>query len=208
MGSSVPTSHDSKKYRSWLINFESFQEANMKSPNMKSQRKIWLGVGAFVVVGTGAIGARATDAPSATRLPPALPPSMAAKLTTDNVFTRIPAGSFVLAQHGDHGQEASKDPGKEPKEGGEGGESKGIDDLPPDLAFAVRLALLRGHRMVGDQLVRRGEWNAALPHFLHPSEEIYGDIKDALAEHNVAPFEAGLKSLVGLVKGRRGGNDE
>jgi len=51
---------------------------------MKSIRKIWLGVGAFVVAGTGAIGSRAADAPLAEgRQSSALPPGVAAKLVTD-----------------------------------------------------------------------------------------------------------------------------
>jgi len=173
---------------------------------MTSKRKIWLGVGAFVVAGTGAIAAGAADVrPAEVRQPTGRLHGVAAKLTTDTAIARV--SGFVLAQHEDHGQAASKEPAKAPTEGGEGGESKGLDDLPPDLAFAVRLALLRGHLLVGDQLVKQGQWNAALPHFLHPSEEIYGDIKDALAEHNVAPFEEGLKLLVNLVKARKGGND-
>ena len=180
---------------------------------MKSKRKIWLGVGAFAVAGTGAIAAAAAAAGAAdvpaveVRQPSGLRPGMAAKSATDTAIARVLPGGFVLAQHEDHGQPASKEPSKAPAEGGEGGETKGLDDLPPDLAFAVRMALLRGHIMVGDQLVKQGQWNAALPHFLHPSEEIYADIKDALAGHNVAPFEEGLKSLVSLVKARKAGND-
>src|SRR5712671_3825447 len=109
---------------------------------MKSINKIWLGVGAFVVAGTGAIGSRAADAPFAgSRQPSALPPGMAAALATDTAIPRVSSGSFVLAQHEDHGPATSQEPSKAPSEGGEGGESRGIDDLPPDLAFAVRLAL-------------------------------------------------------------------
>ena len=179
---------------------------------MNSKRKIWLGVGAFVVAGTGAIAAGAADVRSAeVRQPSGLLPGMTAKSATDTAIARVSPGGFVLAQHGDHGPAASKEPikepVKEPAEGGEGGETKGLDDLPPDLAFAVRLALLRGHILVGDQLVKQGQWNAALPHFLHPSEEIYGDIKTALADHKLAPFEEELKTLVKLVKARKGGNE-
>jgi len=175
---------------------------------MKSINKIWLGVGAFVVAGTGVVGSRAADAPFVeARQPSALSPGVAAALATGTAIPRVPSGRFVLAQHGDHDPATNKEPAKQPSEGGEGGETKGIADLPPDLAFAVRIALLRGHLLVGDQLVKQGQWNAALPHFLHPSEEIYGDIKDALAEHNVSPFDAGLKSLVDLVKARKGGSD-
>ena len=109
-----------------------------------------------------------------------------------------PAG-FVLAQHDDHGA-------KEGDAGEQGGE-KGIANLPPELAFAVRIALLRGHLLVGDELVKQQQWNAALPHFLHPTEEIYGDIKDRLAEYKVPPFDAALKALADVVKAKKGGAD-
>jgi hypothetical protein len=164
-----------------------------------SNRKIWLGVGAFVVAGTGAMAASglAADAPT---LGGARQPS---GLTTDTAIPRAPTGGFVLAQHGDHAKEAPKEDPKEPGKDGEGGESKGIENLPPDLAFAVRLALLRGHLLVGDQLVTQQQWNAALPHFLHPSEEIYADIKDALPEYKVPPFDAALKTLSDVVKAKK-----
>jgi hypothetical protein len=106
------------------------------------------------------------------------------------------ASGIMLAQHMDH-----------PTEGGEGGESQGIAKLPPDLAFGVRIALLRGHLLVGDELVRQQQWNAALPHFLHPTEEIYGDIKDRLAEFKAPPFDGALKALADVVKAKKGGAD-
>jgi hypothetical protein len=162
---------------------------------MTSNRKIWLGVGAFVVAGTGALAANGLPA-DAPMLGGARQPS---GLATDTAIPRTPTGGFVLAQHGDHAKEAPKEPGKD----GEGGESKGIENLPPDLAFAVRLALLRGHLLVGDQLVKQQQWNAALPHFLHPSEEIYADIKDALPEYKVQPFDAALKTLSDVVKAKK-----
>ena len=73
--------------------------------------------------------------------------------------------------------------------------------------FAVRIALLRGHLLVGDELVDQGQWNAALPHFLHPSEEIYGDIERQLADYRVPPFDAALAALTAAVKARKGGSD-
>jgi hypothetical protein len=158
---------------------------------MKTKRKIWLGVGAFMVVGTGAVGAGGGVLAQTVTLR-----GLQSGLTTDTAMARAPAGGFVLAQHEVQG-----------KEGGEGGESKGLANLPPDLAFAVRIALLRGHLLVGGQLVNEKQWNAALPHFLHPIEEIYGDIRDPLAEYKVPPFEDGLKVLADLVKAKKGGND-
>jgi hypothetical protein len=101
-----------------------------------------------------------------------------------------------IAQHGGHDREP-----------GEAGESKNLAKLPPSLAFATRIALLRGHLLVGDELVKQQQWNAALPHFLHPGEEIYGDIKDELGEYKVPPFDAALKALADVVKAKKDGND-
>jgi hypothetical protein len=117
-------------------------------------------------------------------------------LGSGSAVARVPSDSFVLAQHADHGKEA-----------GEGGEQKGIENLPPDLAFAVRTALVRGHLLVGDQLVKQHEWNAALPHFLHPGEELYPGIKDHLDEYNAPAFDAALSALADLVKARKGGDE-
>ncbi len=115
-------------------------------------------------------------------------------------FRACPPPGSSLAQHAEHAPK--------PEEGGEeGGESKGVATLPPALAFAVRIALLRGHLLVGDELVKQQQWNAALPHFLHPSEEIYADIKGELTEYKVPPFETALKALAAAVKAKKGGND-
>ncbi len=155
---------------------------------MRSKSKIWLGVGAFVVAGTGAISAGVP-------LPADAPATGMRELgfTTDTAIPR--AVGIMVAQHAVH-----------PKEG-EGGEAAAIANLPPDLAFGVRIALLRGHLLVGDELVKQQQWNAALPHFLHPTEEIYGDIKERLAEYKAPPFDAALKALADAVKGKKGGAD-
>jgi hypothetical protein len=158
---------------------------------MKTKSKIWLGVSAFVVIGAGATGGGplvAEPAPGAAWLhPPA----------TDTAIPRIHPGGIVVAQH------AGTDHGAKDKNAGEGGEGKGLANLPPHLAFAVRIALLRGHLLVGDELVKQQQWNAALPHFLHPGEEIYGDLKDQLADFDVPPFDGALKTLSDVVKGKK-----
>src|SRR6516225_1209509 len=136
---------------------------------MKTKSKIWLGVGAFAVVGAvGAGGTLAETGPGASAL---------ATPATDTAIPWIGPGRIVVAQHAGHEQ---PDPSKE---AGEGNETKNFGNLPPALAFAVRIALLRGHLLVGDELIKQQQWNAALPHFLHPTEEIYGDIKGELAEY-------------------------
>jgi hypothetical protein len=159
---------------------------------MRTKSKIWLGVGAFVVIGTGAAGSGplAEGAPGAHAL---RAPS------TETAIPRIQSGRITVAQHADHPEQK--------KEAGEGNEAKGLANLPPELAFAVRIALLRGHLLVGDELVKQQQWNAALPHFLHPGEEIYADIKDELADYKVPPFDAALKALADAVKAKKGGND-
>ena len=48
----------------------------------------------------------------------------------------------------------------------EGGEDGAKVKLPPDLDFALRIALIRGHLLVGDELVKRRPMErgaAALP---------------------------------------------
>jgi len=156
---------------------------------MKTRGKIWLGVGAFVVVGTGVtspMGLLAAETASGLSAWPDLPTDAAT----------LSAGRIVVVQHTGQGSEA-----------GEGGETKDFASLPPELAFAARIALLRGHLLVGNELVKQQQWNAALPHFLHPTEEIYDDIKGELAEYKVPPFDAALKALSDVVKGKKGGND-
>jgi hypothetical protein len=151
-----------------------------------STRKIWIGVGAFVVAGGGAMAADAPAAPTSALTAV----SLAGGAMSDAAIARGPI--FRFAQHADHGKEA-----------GEGGESKGLANLPPGLAFAVRLALLRGHLLVGDELVKQKQWNAALPHFLHPIEEIYEDLRGQLDEYEIHPFDDALKALADVVKARK-----
>ncbi len=159
---------------------------------MKTKHKIWLGVGAVVAVGTaasGVAGKLATGAPSGVGVHVG---------PTSAQMPHAHPDSFILAQHAQHGI-AEKD-------AGEAGESKGIANLPPELAFATRVVLLRGHLLVGDELVKQQQWSAALPHFLHPTEEIYADLKEPLAEYKVAPFDGALKALADVVKSRKGGD--
>jgi hypothetical protein len=151
---------------------------------MRTKRKVWLGVGACVVIGTGASAAMvplAAGATPATRVAGGLAPAI----------PEPPADRIVLAQH-------------HPQEAGEAGEAKDLANLPPELAFGARIALIRGHLLVGDELIRQQQWNAALPHFMHPGEEIYGDIKDELPDYKVPSFDRSLAALAGVVKGKKG----
>ena len=154
---------------------------------MKAKTKIWLGVGAFVLAGTGATGAVSPPATETVSGESGL-----SAQSPDTAMLPATSPGVVIAQHAGH-------------DAGEGGESQGLANLPPDLAFATRVTLLRGHLLVGDELVRQQQWNAALPHFLHPTEEIYGDIRDQLAGYRVPPFDGSLKALSDVVKAKKGG---
>src|SRR6516165_8385397 len=158
---------------------------------MRTKSKIWLGVGVCVVAGTTASAAvkpvAAMLAPRSSEAGPRMEAANPGAATT---------APIPVAQHIEPGKEA-----------GEGGEGKGLANLPTDLAFAVRIALLRGHLLVGDELVKQQQWNAALPHFLHPTEEIYDDIKVQLDDYNLPPFDAAFKALSDVVKAKKGGND-
>jgi len=159
---------------------------------MKTSTKIWLGVGAFVVAGTNA--------------GPSTAEQVLGKSASDLALTRALATSDFSAQHKGHGGQAAA----QKKQGGEsGGEEGGARDVPlaPDLDFALRIAQMRGHLMVGDELVKAGKWAAALPHFLHPSEELYGGIRNKLKDYQTPPFEAALKVLSNTVKARKAGDD-
>jgi hypothetical protein len=176
---------------------------------MKSTTKIWLGVGAFVVVGAGG----AVQGPSVAR---ALFDTTA--LAGPQSEPAAPEGGAVrLAQHrkhggGEKGGERGEKGAQGGKKGGEGGEGEeggegGRAALSPDLDFAVRIAQMRGHLLVGDELVKESQWNAAYAHFRHPTEELYGKLRGRLKEYNVPPFEAALKSLANVVRSKKGGDD-
>ena len=173
---------------------------------MKSRTKIWLGVGAFVVAGAGVTGAASAQT-SANRL-------QMGDSTSDQAIARaLPAMDFSAAkkQGGEHGEHGAKTNAKTKKQGGEGGEggeeggAKGKAELPPDLDFALKIAQIRGHLLVGDELVKQGQWAAALPHFLHPSEELYGPIRGKLKDYQTPQFSSALKLLSNAVKAKKGG---
>ena len=169
---------------------------------MKSKTKIWLGVGAFVVAGvSGANG----ESPAA--------PQLHANDVSGIALTRALSTDLSSAKKrqggegGEHGAKAKKKQGGEGGEGGEEGGAKGAAKLPPDLDFALRIAQMRGHLLVGDELVKQGQWAAALPHFLHPGEELYGPIRGRLKDYNTPQFATALKLLATTVKQKKGGGD-
>jgi len=170
---------------------------------MKSKTKIWLGVGAFVVAG---VNGAAAETPALDQSTSTIALTRALAPTDVSAAKR---GGGESGEHGEHGErgakKAKKKQGGEGGEGGEGG-AKGAK-LPPDLDFALKIAQIRGHLLIGDELVKEGQWAAALPHFLHPSEELYGPIRGKLKDYNTPQFASALKLLATVVKQKKAGDD-
>lgn len=154
------------------------------------RRKVWVGLGAAVLV-TSQAAAReeAHPAPDAAVRADRGGPAFDAARGPDR------HGVFRVAKAGEGGEGG---------EGDEGGAARKDYDakLPPALRFYRDIELIRGHLLVGDELVREGRWADALPHFLHPSEEVYGKLRNDLKTYGVAPFDAALKSLAQTVKAK------
>ena len=117
----------------------------------------------------------------------------------------------VSAQHGSHKQDAGPQPpapdGPATANPAEGGEAYLTDGGPKDtrIRFYRDIELMRGHLLVGRQLIALELWDEALPHFLHPTEELYGLMEKYIKLHNIPPFSRDLQALAQAVKARRKG---
>ena len=156
------------------------------SKNRTRTGKIWLGVGAAALVTSGAggvVGAGVSDSDAA---------------GSRAVVTKSAVQLAQAAPAHDHGGDpAAKGAG------GEGDESGGGSGLPANIRFLRDIGLIRGHLLVGDELVQQGRWADGLPHFLHPIEEIYEAIRTPLKTRQIADFDAALKALAQTVKAKK-----
>ncbi|MEP7030471.1 MAG: hypothetical protein ABI830_06020 [Pseudolabrys sp.] len=74
--------------------------------------------------------------------------------------------------------------------------------LPPDVAFARFIALIRGHLLTADQLVAQRQYDVAQPHFRFPTEEIYGVIRAELRDYKTPAFDGLMKNLARTANAR------
>lgn len=74
--------------------------------------------------------------------------------------------------------------------------------LPRDVAFGRFIALIRGHLLTGEELVKQRSWDDAHQHFMFPLEEIYGVIREDLRGYKTPPFDGALKALARTVLAR------
>ncbi|MBF9234268.1 hypothetical protein [Microvirga alba] len=150
------------------------------------RRKIWAGLSSAVLV--------ATPAASQVTAMPAQPRA--------SVEAKADQGLLQLAQHKGHDAGAIKAAPPAASGDGEGGEGGGATNLSPQLHLYRGLELIRGHLLVGGELVETGRWAEALPHFLHPEEEIYNSLREDLKTFKIAPFQVALKALSQTVKAK------
>jgi hypothetical protein len=69
----------------------------------------------------------------------------------------------------------------------QGGEAYLRDGGPPDtrIRFYGDIELIRGHLLVGGQLIELGLWDEALPHFLHPMGALYAPLEKYIKLHSI-----------------------
>lgn len=65
-----------------------------------------------------------------------------------------------------------------------------------------KLGLLEGHLLVGQELIKAGRPQLALPHFGHPVRELYDDIQPELAKRGLSQFDGELIALEALAAGK------
>jgi hypothetical protein len=143
----------------------------------KLARKLWVGIGVATLAGA------------------ALP---------DHIVGAQAAGQD--APHKSHAPPAADKDVADTKRA-DGGEAYLTDGGPKDtrIRFYRDIELVRGHLLVGQQLIDLDLWDEALPHFLHPSEELYGLMEKYIKLHNMQPFGRQLQALAQTVKARRSG---
>ena len=119
----------------------------------------------------------------------------------------VAAGAAAQDTHKGHQPPAAAGQDAATKTPDPGGEAYLTDGGPRDtrVRFYRDIALMRGHLLVGGQLIELGLWDEALPHFLHPTEELYGVMEKYIKMHNIRPFSRELQALAQAVKAKRKG---
>jgi hypothetical protein len=119
------------------------------------------------------------------------------------------AGAAAAQDHKGHApaQTTDADKGAATSTAAEGGEAYLTDGGPKDtrIRFYRDIELMRGHLLVGQQLIELSLWDEALPHFLHPTEELYGLMEKYIKLHEIPPFRRELQALAQTVKAKRKG---
>jgi hypothetical protein len=151
---------------------------------MQKKTKIWLGVGAFVMVGSGV----AVSGVAASQAEPAH------DLKTHWLGSASHAGQRIqLAQAKDVPKEAAK-----PAEGGEGGEGK-IDPAAVDadpIDYGVALQVIAAHYHAGLMAYEGGQQDAGTQMFAHGLAEVYVELEDIFKKRGVTDLGGKLNATL------------
>jgi hypothetical protein len=84
---------------------------------------------------------------------------------------------------------------------GEGGQAKAAaDPVTDDLAYLHQLGILRGQLEVGMDLYRRGDMAAAREHMEYPADELYADLRPALEARDAPDLTQLVQQLATSVR--------
>lgn len=75
-----------------------------------------------------------------------------------------------------------------------------VNNQVEDIDYMISLGLMKGHLIVGKELIELSEFQQAEPHFGHPVEEIYGNLQPQLEQKKVPEFKSTLTQLHEIVK--------
>ncbi|MGB3510421.1 MAG: hypothetical protein WBA93_14540 [Microcoleaceae cyanobacterium] len=73
--------------------------------------------------------------------------------------------------------------------------SMAVSSEEKDVDYMTNLGLMKGHLLVGKELIEAGEAEQAEPHMGHPIEELYVDLEQQLNERGVEQFKTTLNGL-------------
>lgn len=165
----------------------------------KNKTKLWVGLGAFTLVGAGVAiegGLDGARADAAQQDVPAVGAPLAGVATPAASMPGVVQLAFAGGEAG-HGSHAGGDGG----EGGEGGEAGAATAAATDpVAYIEMIQYIRGHLDVGRELYEADRAKDAMIHFVHPAEEIYEALEPALKARGAAEFKAELDELVELAE--------
>ncbi len=165
---------------------------------MRTRNKIWVGIGAFVVAGTGAVGASgpAPQSPHAPNINVSHTPL--AELLSRTSIPQSPSQGFVIAQHAKHGGEGGEN------EGGEKGSAQSCRRICRSRSRSRRCAVISWSATSSS---RKANGRPRCRISCIRSKRLYGGIRKQLKDYKTPPFEAALKVLSNVVKRKKAGDD-
>jgi len=125
---------------------------------------------------------------------PGLLPLLALVLLTVGCGSSTPAGNALTLSSSEAGNGG---------EGNYGGTEVTEAAITDDVTYLTQLGLMRGHLLVGVELYRTGEKEAATTHMKHPEDELYAALLPALMARGANRLDTELSTLARAVESGR-----